>query len=422
VTQAPFYWVTSTGARVLVAIDPEGYQAGLNRWFLPPECLRSIDPREFGTLSDDSILNLGVAAQLARRRQALPLSIIQHSLDNSGPECVASLGAAVARWNSRARVARLVVSTPDVFFRHLEARFGSALAVRRGEWGGIWDLLRASEPVWSWRLRRAIRAISATTSRDLRRAAVEVTDHNMGLGPRWLDGLPAGAAQQHVADVAESYRRVVEGVLGREALTSIPPPIPAPASPAWPSAWRALLGERAHAAAVRAGPAFLYPFVSDSAPIAPVPVTVTADAQRAVIHAIIDRVRLEQRLGPRYQAVIEVTLHAPISGIRIAPANSPDGRAGRWVLGAPMEPVISPDGVYVRGPGWALTARGPLLLAWALRPDPANPAWTRLQALAVVHSADGIVDGGARVRFPFAAMYPGEPTAPAFDLELTLAH
>jgi hypothetical protein len=62
------------------------------------------------------------------------------------------------------------------------------------------------------------------------------------------------------------------------------------------------------------------------------------------------------------------------------------------------------------------------LLAWALRPDPANPAWTRLQALAVVHSADGIVDGGARVRFPFAAMYPGEPTAPAFDLELTLAH
>ncbi|MGH7524391.1 MAG: hypothetical protein ACREK8_08800 [Gemmatimonadales bacterium] len=422
VTRAPFYWVTSSGARVLVAIDPEGYQAGLNRWFLPPECLRSIDAREFGGLSDDSILNLGVATQLARQGRGLPLSIVQHSLDNSGPECVASLGAAVARWNARPHVARLIVSTPDVFFHHVEARFGSTLAVRRGEWGGIWDLLRASEPVWSWRLRRAIHAISATTSRDLRLAAVEVTDHNMGLGPRWLDGLPAEVARQHVAGVADSYRRLVEGVLGRAALSSIPPPIPAPAGNSWPSAWRTLLGDRAHAAVVRAGLAFLYPFVSDSAPAAPVPITASADAQRLVIHATIDRVRLEQRLGPRYQAVIEVTLRAPIAAIRIAPATSADGRAGRWLLGTPMEPIITPDGVRVTGPGWSLTGHGPLLLAWALRPDPGNPAWTKLQALAVVHSVDGIVDGGARVRFPFSMMYPGEPAVPVFDLELTLSH
>jgi len=418
VTRDPFYWVSATGARVLVTIDPTGYQAGLNRWLLPPDCIRALDPGHFGSLSDDSILSLGVAAQLKRRTGSLSLSIVQHSLDNSGPECVAHLATAAGRWNQRANVARLVVATPDVYFEHLEARFGRRLEVRHGEWGGDWDLLRASEPVWSWRLRQAIHAIPASASRELRVAAVTATDHNMGLGPRWLDGLPAATARQHIAGVLDVYRRVVAGGLGRAGLTAVPPAIQPPAAGAWPAAWRAIVGDRSQAVRVRAGPAFIYPFVSDSAPVVPMPIGVAADARRVVIHAAIDRVRLEQQLGARYQAVVEVTLHAPIGAIRMAPDHSASGRAGRWLMGAPAERIVAPEGVRIAGPGWEMTAHGPLLIGWTLRADPQDRSLTRLQALAVVHAVEGTVDGGRPMRLPFAEMYPGEPAAPVFDLEL----
>ena len=418
VTNAPFYWVSSAGARVLVAIDPDGYQAGLNRWLLPPDCIRALDPRHFGGLSDDSIFSLGVAVQLARRPSALPLSIIQHSLDNSGPECVANLAAAASHWNQRPAVARLAVATPDVYFQHLEARFSRQLEVRHGEWGGDWDLLRASEPVWSWRLRQAIHAISAASSRELRVAAVTATDHNMGLGPRWLDGLPEATARQHIAGVLDVYRRVVAGALGRTGLTAVPPAVQASSARAWPGAWRAIVGDRNQVARVRAGLAFIYPFVSDSAPVVPQAITVSADAHRLLIHTAIDRVRLEQRLGPRYQAVIEVTLHAPISAIRMAPDHSMSGRAGQWLMGVAAERVVAPEGVRVAGPGWTFSAHGPLLIGWTLRADPQDRSLTRLQALAVVHAVEGTVDGGRTMRLPFAEMYPGEPAIPVFDLEL----
>ena len=418
VTNDPFYWASASGARLLVAIEPDGYQAGLNRWLLPPDCIRTLDPGHFGSLSDDSILSLGVAVQLKHRTGSLPLSIVQHSLDNSGPECVANLAAAANRWNQRAHVARLVVATPEVYFQHVEARFARQLVVRHGEWGGDWDLLRASEPVWSWRLRQAIHAISTGSSRALRIAAVTATDHNMGLGPRWLDGLPAATARQHIAGVLDVYRRVVAGGLGRAGLTAVPPAIPAPAAGAWPATWRAIVGDRNQAVRLRAGPAFIYPFVSDSAPVVPLAIAVSADARRLVIHTAIDRVRLEQQLGARYQAVIEVTLHAPLGAIRMAPEHSTSGRAGRWLMGTAAERVVAPEGVRIVGPGWTINAHGPLLIGWTLRADPHDRSLTRLQALAVVHAVEGTVDGGRTMRLPFAEMYPGEPAAPVFDLEL----
>jgi hypothetical protein len=421
VTTDPFYWESARGARVLVSIDPAGYGAGLSRWLLPPDCIRAYDPREFpAAMSDDSILNLGVRQQLAHRTTIEPLSIIQHAIDNGGPECVTNLDAAARRWNMRRNVTKLVPSIPDVYFQHLEARRGTTLRVLHGEWGGDWDMLRASEPVWSWRLRQAMRAITPTSPRTLSLAAVMATDHNVGLGPRWQDGLPVAEARQHITDVAELYRSVVGTALGAAALASLPAPLVAPPAGPWPAAWRQIIGERSGAARVRAGAAFLYPFVNDTAPDAAVPITVTADEHRLLIHTGIDRVALERRLGPRYQAVIEVTLHAPIGAVTLAPDSSASALAGHWLLGTPTQPVVAPEGVRVSGPGWSFTAHGPLLISWTLRRDPHNPAFTRLQALAIVHAVEGTVTGGQKLRLPFAEMYPGEPATPVFDLELRL--
>ena len=419
VTSDAFYWESARGARVLVSIDPNGYSTALTRWLLPPDCIRFFDPAAFPrTISDDSILSLGVGRQLAARRTPQPLTIIQHALDNNEPACALHLAAAAQRWNSRTNSAKLLVATPDRYFRHLEQRRGHTLRVLHGEWGGDWDLLRASEPVWSWRLRRSIDALTAASPRALQVAAVMATDHNVGMGPRWQDGSPVGVARQHMSDVASLYRAVVSGALGNAGLTSVPAAIAAPRGAEWPAVWRQIVGERTDAARVRAGPGFIYPFVNDDAPAAATPVSITADAQRLVIHATIDRLALERQLGARYQAVIEVTLHAPISALTIAPDSSVSGRAGRWLLGSAPQRIVAPEGIRITGPGWTIHAHGPLLIGWTLRPDPGNPALTRLQALAVVHAVEGTVTGGQKLRLPFGEMYPGEPATPIFDLEL----
>jgi hypothetical protein len=419
VTAEPFYWQTARGSRVLVAIDPASYGAGLTQWLLPPACIRFFDPGASPpTMSDDSILTLGVARQLATRHVLQPLTIVQHAMDNGSPDCAGALPAAARLWNRRKNVTKLVISTPETFFQHLELRRGKTLPVLRGEWGGDWDLLRQSEPVWSWRLRQAMHALTPASPRTLRMSAVMAADHNVGMGPRWQDGSSVAIARAHMSEVAALYRSVVAGALGNAALNSVPAAIPAAPGNAWPAAWHAIVGERTDAARIRAGQGFIYPFVNDSAPVVTAPVAITADPRRLVIHAVIDRVALEARLGPRYQAVIEVTLHAPISALTIAPDGSASARAGRWLLGAPAQRIVAPEGVRVTGPGWTFHAHGPLLIGWTLTSDPRHPAETRLQALAVVHAVEGVVSGGERMRLPFAEMYPGEPAKPVFDLEL----
>ncbi|MES1259621.1 MAG: hypothetical protein ABUL71_03430, partial [Gemmatimonadota bacterium] len=328
VTSGPFYWESSRGARVLASLDPASYGAGLNQWLLPPDCIRFFDPNAFGALSDDSILSLGVGRQLASRASPEPLSLVQHAMDNGDPGCVVNLAAATRRWNARRSVSKLVVALPETYFRHLEARFGKSLPTRRGEWGGDWDLLRQSEPVWSWRLRQAIHALTPASSRELRMAAVMVTDHNVGMGPRWQDGSPVPLAMQHMSEVASLYRQVVGGALGAAALTQLPAPLVAPPAREWPTAWRQLLGERNGAARVRAGDGFIYPFVSDGPTTISTPAAIAADDRRALIHVVIDRIALERQLGARYQAVIEVTIHSPIAALTIAPDSSASAIAG----------------------------------------------------------------------------------------------
>ena len=186
------------------------------------------------------------------------------------------------------------------------------------------------------------------------------------------------------------------------------------------SPWQRITGGSSGLAQIRAGGAFLYPFVGEDAQVIPTPMRIGADADHLVVHATIDRVALERALGPRYQAVIEIRLRARADQLHMAPRDSPDGRAGIWLLGHPPTHIVSPAGVHIGGPGWQLDASGPLLIGWALRGDPHDPATTWLQALAVLHAVEGTVEEGRKLRMPFAEMYPGEPAAPSFDLELRM--
>lgn len=415
----PFYWESSKGARVLVYLDADGYNTASLNWGIPPECATAMNSRKFPqSLGPDSIVARGVRDGLLHRVSDLPLLMVQDAFDNWDTECAQLLPATLKHWNAQRGATRLVVATPEKYFQHLERRFGSTLPVRRGEWGGDWDLLRATEPVWSWRLREAMSKVTAATSPETKLALATAMDHNVGLGTRWLDGLSRDIAMRHVREVAALYRSAVTGVLGEKGATSVPAPLPRPVSSDWPKEWLAIAGE-APAARIRVGgPGFLHPMIDDGAAIVAVPMGVTADVNRMLVHVQLDRAQLEAIQGPRrFGAVIEIRMNFRPDQLKLAPENSPAAIAGRWLLGKPPESVIAPDGVRVTGPGLSLRARGPLIIGWSLARDPRNPGVTWLQGLAFIDALEGMTDVGA-FRRPFAELYPGEPATVDYEIEV----
>ena len=109
--------------------------------------------------------------------------IVQQAFDNFGTDCAVELPGAVRAWNRRGELPRLVIAQPEVYFRHIEERYGRELPVRLGEWGGQWDASRATSPVWTWRLREAARNLPAGAPREARAALATALDHNLHLDP-----------------------------------------------------------------------------------------------------------------------------------------------------------------------------------------------------------------------------------------------
>ncbi len=266
-------------------------------WGLPPECARVVNPRRFppGT-GDDQVLQLGVATELAHPVDTLPLTLVQDETDNGDPSCAIRLPDAVAEWNASGHATAIVIATPDGYFEHLLARFGTRLPVRRGEWGGDWDVLRATEPVWSWRLRQAMDAVGPNTTYPQLMSLATVIDHNIGLGPRWAPYLSPQDAAHHVADVVALYRQTVSDLLGPQAVSMLPPPPVLPAAGTWPASWRAVVGPRAGVARVRVGPGFPHRDVNDSMVTLDTPVTVRADGDTLVVRTRLVRSALAQRV------------------------------------------------------------------------------------------------------------------------------
>jgi hypothetical protein len=222
-----------------------------------------------------------------------------------------------------------------------------------------------------------------------------------------------------VREVAALYRTAVTGVLGEKGVTSVPPLLPDPVGTPAPTTWSGLVGDRGTAARVRAGgPGFLHPMIDDTAAVVPVPLQVTQGSDRMVVAVELDRARIEALKGPRrFGAVIEIRLNARPDQVHLAPENSPAAIAGKWLLGSAPATVISPEGVRVSGPGFALRARGPLIIGWSLARDRQNPAVTWLQALAFIDALEGDTREGT-LRRPFTELYPGEPTRVTYEVEL----
>jgi hypothetical protein len=411
--RTPFWWETARGNRLLVYIDPDGFTAAFE-WGLGPGCANLFDPARFpGKPGRMEIMQDGLRSGIRGVSTAYHAVIVQQAFDNFGTDCAAELPGAVRAWNRRGEVPRLVIAQPEVYFRHIEERYGRELRVRRGEWGGQWDEARATTPVWTWRLREAARNLAADAPRDARAALATALDHNLAIGPG-RDGMTERECRTSIQEAADIYRQAVRLASGTVALTAQPPDPPLEAS-SLSARWTTVIASD-FAVRVRAGSPFITPFVRAEAPVLGVPIKTGERSGDFAVRTTIDR-----RALPEGQVVIEVPLRGAAKDFHLAPEASRDAIAGRWLTGEPGF-VVAPDSLRVMGPLFSLSVKSATVFSWTLVRDEHNPNVTWLQGLVAIQTNACILDGGRRLALPFEALYPGEPANLVVQLQISILH
>ena len=410
--RTPFWWETARGNRLLVYIDPDGPTAGYDKWGLGPRCAQIINPTRFprkrgdmGTMED------GIRTGLGGVPSTYKATIVQQSLDNWDTECAQELPGAVRAWNRRGELPQLVIAQPEVYFRNIEERYGRELPVRRGEWGGEWDQIRATAPVWTWRLREAARNLAADAPRDARAALATTLDHNLAIGPG-RDGMTERECRTGIQEAADIYRRAVRLASGPQALTTEPPD-PALAASLLSAVWTPVIPS-GFAVRLRSGPPWIAPFVGAEAPVLAVAITTGERSGHLAVRTVIDRRTLAEG-----NLVIEVPLRGPPGNFRLAPARSPDAIAGRWLTGEPAF-VVAPDSLRVIGSSFSLHVTSATVFAWTLLRDEHDADVTWLQGLVSIQSRGCILEGRRRTPLTFEVLHPGEPARLVVQLDISV--
>ncbi|MCH8242107.1 MAG: hypothetical protein IH897_05785, partial [Planctomycetes bacterium] len=410
--RSPFWWQLASGGRLLVYIDPDGFTAGFAKWGLGPRCARFFDDRRFPSSRGDlETMEEGIRAGIRDTPATYHAVIVQQALDNWSINCARELPASVRTWNNSGKLPKLVIAQPEAYFKHIEERYGRELPVYRGEWGGQWDNTRAINPVWTWRLREAARSLQADAGHEARAALATALDHNHALGAG-RDWETEQVCRAHARGVAEIFSRAVTLAGGSGMLVS-EPPAPAFDGPEMPAVVQALLAPD-RAVRMRAGPLRISPFIPANAPELAVPVHVGTRNGRLAVRA-----RLDRRSIADGRVVIEVPLRGSVADFRLAPEESPDAIAGRWLAGEPPF-VIAPRGLRVIGTGFSLTVTSPVVFTWTLTADQLDPNVTWLQGLVVWQSTTCTLEGGRRVPLPFEVLNPGEPAQLTVQIEIEI--
>lgn len=213
--RTPFWWESARGARLLVYIDPDSYVAAHSRWAIDPDLARFFNPQLFppdrGTLET---MQNGIRRMLGETSAQFDALVVQHSLDNWSDVNARKLPGFVKQWNATGQLPRLVLASAQDYFRHIEERYGAVLPVLRGEWGGQWDDTRGACPVWTWRLRQAMRAAGKDAPVKMKLALATAMDHGLGLGPGWSGMFTETQTIKHAHEQEGIFKRAVKWVLG----------------------------------------------------------------------------------------------------------------------------------------------------------------------------------------------------------------
>jgi hypothetical protein len=411
--RTPFWWETARGNRLLVYIDPDGFTAAFNKWGLGPRCAQAFNAKRFPqNRGEMETMQDGIRAGLRDVPATYHALIVQQALDNWDTDCANELPGAVRAWNKRGDLPQLVIAQPEAYFRHIQDRYGPALPVWRGEWGGHWDELRSANPVWTWRLREAARQLRTDAPRDARAAIATALDHNLALGGA-REGMTERDCRQHIRETAGIFERAVRLAAGPRALTAQPADPELESTPI--SAALSAVFASASPVRVRAGPRDLW-FVRPDAAVSRMPIRIGSHSDHFAARAEIDRRSL---VGEN--VVIEVALRGARGGFRLAPDASPDAVAGRWLAGEPPF-VIAPAALRVIGSRFLLKVTSDVVFTWTLTPDPRAPDVTWLQGLVARQSDGCVLEGGRKVALPFEVLYPGEPANLVVHLDVSVLH
>lgn len=425
--RSPFWWESSKGARALVYIDPNGYcqaaewpdETDTSRF---ADLARSPQDRTLLATAEKGFRNL--LAQTTSRYDAL---VFEHAGDDWPVAAVKEIPGLARLWNAAGLRPSLAVSSPLAYFRHIEARYGTELPVYRGEWGGQWDNSRAACPVWTWRLREAMKLVRPDAPLEVRKALATAMDHGLTLGPGWPEMFTEEQTIAHAREQAQVFARAVE-LAGRTArkefggaplVHSLPKLMRPPDERAPDAGWREVLADTARIR-VRVGPGQIAPFIADTAPSWDVPLVVEIRGPYLVARARIDRRKIPGADSGNTFVTLELPLRARADRLRIAAEDSPAALAGKWLCGAPPAFVAAPEGLRVTGLPYPLRVASPLAFSYTLAPDPTRATVTWLQVLLVWQNTKCTLKGGAAKVLPFKSLFPGEPVVLDTGVEVEL--
>ncbi len=418
--RTPFWWESAKAARVLVYIDPDSYLGVAGLWGIDPDAARffhaELFPRNQRPLET---MQSGIRRMLGKNPSHYNAVIVQHACDDCSIEHAKKVAGFMRMWNREHRQPVLVSASAADYFRHIEARYGSELPVYRGEWGGQWDNPRAGCPVWTWRLREAMKVVRPDSPAEMKIALATAMDHGLGLGPGWPGMFTEEQTLKHAGEQALVFARAVEFAAGKAAMSALPPLASLPRTDPPPPVWQEILSGPT-AVRLRAGQNLIQPFVGEDAPVSDALLEVGADMTRFIAKARIDRSRIPGSDLKNVAVVMEFPLRAPADKLRVAPEGSPSALAGRWLLGEPPPQVVAPEGLRVIGLAHALRVRSPEVFVYTLVPDRGRADITWLQALLVRQSTLCEFRGKKTKAVPFEVLYPGEPKVLDVTVELEI--
>jgi Glycosyl hydrolases family 38 N-terminal domain len=414
--RSPFWWESSTGARVLVYIDPNSYCQALS-WPAVTDTARFANRDSF---PGDPVLYAtvegGFRKLLAETTSRYDAVVFEDAFDDWNPSDVAGVPELVRAWNAAGMKPSLALASPLAYFRHIERKYGAELPVYRGEWGGQWGNIRATCPVWTWRLRQAMKLVRPDFPAQVREALATAMDHGLKLGPPRGGAFNYWQTVDNAREQARIFGRAVESASraagSMSAAVSLADLLPSTSEVRddrfADAAWRDVLADSARIR-VRVGPGQLVPFIPERAPVWEVPLTVRTQGRRLVASAHIDRGAIPGADSAMTFVTLEIPLRAPRGRLRTAPENSPSALAGKWLRGEPPPFVVAPEGLRVSGLAHALSVASPLAFTYTLVPDRARDDVTWLQVLLLWQDARCELKGGITQSLTFPELYPGEP-------------
>ena len=198
VCDTPFWWEAPDGSRVLTWISADSYTEAYMLYGVDPGTARFFNPKVFKDADPMAVMRQGISGMMARfEKSGYPYDSVLafHGFDNWGSDPSRRLPEAMRLWNKRAEAPRIVLGTPGDFLRHIEARYGKDLPVRRGGFGGQWEVVRTGTPTAMARARAEEERIMVRSGRtDLPgpdAAAIGrllvYWEHSFGMGPPWPD-------------------------------------------------------------------------------------------------------------------------------------------------------------------------------------------------------------------------------------------